>query len=518
GGSVVVGNGGTISLTGSGGGLYSSTGSGNYGIYLNTATISAGNGGSATNTITLTGIGGAGVGGSNYGIYAAAALTLTLNGSSASDICTFLNCTGGLGGTLNHGINISAVTTLSRATLQFVNVTGGGNGTANNYGLYINNVAVTAPTIISNDILGGPGLNNNYGLYISGASAALGGTGVITLNVFAGSLGTGSTEAGIVIDGGGSVIVGNGGSVTLVGTGGGLYSGTGTGNYGIYLNTATITAGNGNASTNSIILTGIGGTGTGGGHYGVYVAATPKMNLRGTGAADTVTFLNCTGGLGGTLNHGVNVSASLALVRGTLRFTNVSGGGSGTASNYGLFINNVSLSAPIILSSDLLGGPGFNNNYGLYVSGSSAVLGSTSMNKINVIAGSLGNGSNESGIVVDLGGSIVVGNGGTINLVGSGGGLYSSSGFQNYGIYLNQATLASGTGGSTLNTIILTGFGGEGTGGVNHGVATNTSLAVTMNGTNSSDSLTFLNCSGGGGGDSCGANLAASLSLSRGIL
>ena len=42
---------------------------------------------------------------------------------------------------------------------------------------------------------------------------------------------------------------------------------------------------------------------------------------------------------------------------------------------------------------------------------------------------------------------IVVGDGGTIDLVGTGGGLYSNLGSKNHGINLNGATLIAGNGG-----------------------------------------------------------------------
>ena len=62
-----------------------------------------------------------------------------------------------------------------------------------------------------------------------------------------------------------------------------------------------------------------------------------------------------------------------------------------------------------------------------------------------MVATSLGTGSNEYGIAIDsssnVNGAVHVGNGGTILLVGSGGGLYTnSSGASNVGLYLNGAT------------------------------------------------------------------------------
>ena len=65
----------------------------------------------------------------------------------------------------------------------------------------------------------------------------------------------------------------------------------------------------------------------------------------------------------------------------------------------------------MILGTDIYGGPGMgtsnsNGNIGLYISGSSAVLGSTSVYQIKMNGGSLGMGSGEIGIVMDQGGTV----------------------------------------------------------------------------------------------------------------
>ncbi|TPW18436.1 MAG: hypothetical protein FD130_244, partial [Halothiobacillaceae bacterium] len=256
------------------------------------------------------------------------------------------------------------------------------------------------------------------------------------------------------------MIVGDGGTIELNGTGGGLYStSSGANNYGIYLSSATLTAGNGGSLTNAINFTGIGGTGLTGSHYGVYGAASLSINLNGSGNSDIVNFTNCIGGTGGNSNYGVNLATDLTLAHGTLRFINLTGGGP-SQSNHGLVIT-ATIAAPVILGTDLYGGPGIGvvgtGNYGLYI-GSGGTIGDATLSYLTLSGGSLGIGSSEVGIVVDAGGAIVVSSQGTITLIGMGGGLYSAATAQNYGVFINGGSLTAG------NSITITGIGGVGTG------------------------------------------------------
>ena len=50
-------------------------------------------------------------------------------------------------------------------------------------------------------------------------------------------------------------------------------------------------------------------------------------------------------------------------------------------------------------------------------------------------------------------GRIISGNGSTINLFGTGGGLYSNNGANNDGVLLNGAVLTAGNGNNSVNTI-----------------------------------------------------------------
>ena len=501
GGAIVVGDGGIMLLNGSGGGLYSSNGGNeNHGIYLSSATLTAGIGGDLVNTITLTGIGGTGLGGNHYGVYGAASLAINLNGTGTSDTLNFLHCIGGTGGNSNYGVNLATNLTLAHGTLQFSSLTGGGPGVAN-HGLIVT-ATVTAPVIIGTDLYGGPGTgvvgNGNDGLYV-GSGGTIGDPTLSYLMLSGGSLGIGSSEVGLEIDSGGALVVGSQGTISLTGTGGGLYSAATARNYGVFINGGSLTAGS------TIAITGIGGVGTGSAgslHHGVQIAGA-MVN------SSSLTFLNCTGGSGGNRNYGVNFAGNLTLVNGLLQFTNVTGGGGRASSNnFGVNLSGSVVAAPTILGMDIFGGPGSGNNYGLYIE-SGSTLGSSATNQLQISAGSLGIGSNEYGIAVA--GSAIVGEGGTLTFVGTGGGLYSGAGQENYGIYLSGATFNVG------NSLVLTGIGGSGLVGLHHGVFVDSST-TTVGLNSSSNTLTFLNCSGGSGAGSDGVDIFGNLALATGTL
>ncbi|TPW18754.1 MAG: PE-PGRS family protein, partial [Halothiobacillaceae bacterium] len=467
----------TVTLTGTGGGLYSSSGQQNYGISLNNAVFNA------ANAVTLTGVGGTGTGGQHHGVFVYSANPNTL-------LCTFLNCTGGSGGSSNYGVDLNGSITMVSGTLQFTNVTGGGTG-LNNYGVYIGAI-VTAPMILGSDIYGGPGSGNDYGLNISGSLVAN------EVLISAGSLGLVSSEIGINLTGS---VVAN--TTILTGIGGGLYSGAGAGNYGVFLS----------GTVSGATLTGIGGVGTGGTHHGVTIS--------GATANNSLTITNSSGGTGGESNYGVNIIGNLTLVSGTLLFSNITGGGNST-SNYGISISGTVI-APIILGFDIYGGPGVGTsidtgNVGLFFASASAVLGSAATSQIYISAGSLGVGSFELGIHLDSG-NVTVGDGGSITLIGMAGGTYSNStGASNEGIRISGGTFVAGNGSSAVNAIALTGIGGTGGAGANYGINITVATTASLNGTNNSDSFSFINCAGGTGGNNNDGLRPGTFTLNRGTL
>ena len=200
---------------------------------------------------------------------------------------------------------------------------------------------------------------------------------------------------------------------------------------------------NGNTTTT---LSGFGGSGGGGLNYGV------EMNgaVISYGTNNTLNFSNCLGGSGsGGNNYGVTFSSNL-FVNGAINFTNVVGGSGGTA-NHGVFIpSGVTVTAPTLIGRDVEGG----GSIGFYLNG--GAFGSTGTNQIYIQAGSVGIGSNEVGIQIDNSGQMIVGDGGTMTLVGTGGGIYNGNGGSNYGVNLTSATLSAGiaTGPKSIRSIL----------------------------------------------------------------
>ena len=133
---------------------------------------------------------------------------------------------------------------------------------------------------------------------------------------------------------------------------------------------------------------------------------------------------------------------------------------------------------------------------------------------MSISAGSLGIGAGEYGINIQSG-TVAIGNGGIMTLVGMGGGTYSSSGNGNNGVNLDIATFIGGVAGTSSCTMSVTGIGGSGTTGLNNGVSISGSLAVTFNTTGGSNAFTFLNCIGGTVGSSnYGVNLNSATLIS----
>ena len=97
-GHIIVGNGGTITLFGAGGGAYNGAGLNNIGIYFNGCTLTAGNGGSQATAINIAGIGGSGSGGTHYGVDITGSFAVNLDDTNPASSLNFINCVGGSGG------------------------------------------------------------------------------------------------------------------------------------------------------------------------------------------------------------------------------------------------------------------------------------------------------------------------------------------------------------------------------------------------------------------------------------
>ncbi len=519
-GTIQVGNGGTLSLKGSGGGLYNGTGASNYGVELANATLTAGNGGTTVNTINVSGVGGTGTGGLHYGVdIETVGFHVNLNGTNAANSINFVNCVGGSGGLSNIGVNFATSLSLVNGSLNFQSISGGagGSGTTNHHGVVVNlGTTVTAPAIIAVDCFSGLGTGTDIGFSIGGT---LGSAATNQVSITAGSVGTASNGYGIQVFG--TVTVGSGATMTLTGSGGGTYNDSGTLNHGIYLNGATLTSSGAGATV--MTLTGFGGSGSNT-HGGAYIDTSGLTVNFGTSSSNQLNFLNCIGGFVGSNNYGVYVGGPVTTTgTGLTQFLNATGGGNGTGTNNNGLHFAANYSAPDIIA-EATGGFGkgtttSTGNYGIYIA-PTITLGGSTTNQIRLIGSSLGTGSFEFGIKVDSTGTIQVGDGGTLSLKGSGGGLYNGTGASNYGVELANATLTAGNGGSTVNTINVSGFGGIGTVGSHFGVDIETvGFSVNLNGTNPSNSINFINCAGGSGGSSnYGVNFSVGLTLVNGSL
>ena len=462
GGSVVVGNGATMALTGVGGGIYSGAGTGNHGVYLNNANLTS-TGANAT-TMTVTGLGGQGSGGTNAGAYIdAGGLTVSF-GSNANNGLNFLNCIGGFVGSQNYGVGVFGVVNTTGGVTQFLNACGGGNGAGqNNDGLHF--AANYLATAVVAQATGGFGhgmvgvpTSGNVGIYV-GSGVTVGGANANQIHLTGSSLGTGSYEFGIALISG-TLQVNNNGTISLKGIGGGLYNSTGGNNYGVQEVSATLATG-----TNGIInVSGSGGYGSGGHNTAVVVDLTVND--------PTITYSNIVGGFGGSFNYGVEFATSLNVVDGTINFFNVVGGsgGAGSTDNNGVNIDvGVSVAANAIVAQDCYGGQGTARDIGFNINGNLGSL-ATGTYEITIAAGSLGTGSNEYGIQV-LNSAVQVTDGGTVSFNGSGGGLYNNgTGTANHGVNLSGAAFSAGNGGTKATSVTISGIGGTGLVGVNHGV------------------------------------------------
>ena len=143
---------------------------------------------------------------------------------------------------------------------------------------------------------------HNATLGSSLSSGTFGGPGTRLISITGGSLGTGTFEVGVLLNGG-MMQVGDGGTITLVGAGGGVYnsSGSGSSNHGVDFATTIISAGIPTGSGQEIrsispVLEGkeeevlIAGD--------IEGSAATRIRLQGTNPLNALNFSNCAGGSG----------------------------------------------------------------------------------------------------------------------------------------------------------------------------------------------------------------------------
>jgi hypothetical protein len=527
GGLITSGGNGTVTITGYGGSLanqpvYATSGQQSFysqsmGVFVSGSNASISSGGAGN--VSVTGTGGGAYANTPYGIGVHLYFGTIKSGANAS---VFVNGTGFQNSNtqLQFGVHLygdSCITTGpgSGSTTVIGQGGGSGNGSINNYGVYLwsgGNATITAGGSGSVTVTGTGGLapsNNNYGVFLSGNSAS------------------------------NPTITSNGGAVQVNGYGGNGGSGTNSNSYGIQVGTnARITAG----GLGDVTVAGYGGhnNGTQGNlNVGVYVRSNGSSQLPGwiTSSGGNVTVIgvggggdaNSTAASSSACNTGVFLEQGTYITAGGMGNVSVTGQGGGRSpgatgnNNHGVLVsdgNRTTYSANNMAYSCISSSGGQVTVTGTGGGGSGSALNSTSANNYGVIvekAGTITSGGNADVIITGTGGSfgnstssgggshgvvvtgtqlptgapvayrstVTTGGSGNVTINGTGGG--SGTGSVNVGIVVSNGTLV--TAGGATSTVTLNGQGGNTTSGQNFGVCitnvTNTFPAtVTSNGGN----------------------------------
>lgn len=256
-----------------------------YGVYVELAgTISAGGGGDVLVEGTGHGTGNVGI-----GVRVGFGGSITSGGGNVQVIGTGSDS----GGSNNYGVELDkAGSQITAGGSGSVTVTGNGNGSgANNVGVWLetgSKITSSGGEVQVNGTGGNGAGDNNHGVVIdaTGGEISSGGSGQVTVTGNGGG-GTGNSNRGISIVGAASTITqGNGGNISLFGTGNG--TGLASSSYGVYFaNGAQIRA----TGSGSLGIQGIGGSGTGAGNFGVFlegatiVTANGNLTIGGTEGA-----------------------------------------------------------------------------------------------------------------------------------------------------------------------------------------------------------------------------------------
>jgi RHS repeat-associated protein len=494
-------SGATLTTTGDGDILLQGRGgddsSSNYGVSLQGGGVISSNG---TGTITLNGTGGNGTF-SNHGVFLFGAGTKVTSVSGAISITG----KGDGSGTSNHGVYV-----FSGAVVESTGATSGATITLDGTGNRGRGVFLTGTNTVVTSVSGAIGITGKDGVDVtSGAVVASTGTtagATITLDG-TGTISTSGSTRGVFLDHPSTKITSVSGAISITGKGGG----SGSGNYGIYVNgavvestgttagaTITLAGDSGNSTgtqhnygvnlqgsakvssvSGAIDIAGKGRDGTGSDNYGIYVGSGSVVESTGETAGAPIT-LNGTGGTGSSTNHGVFVSGvntKVSSVSGAINITGNGGDGSG-ASNYGILVSGQaaveSTGATITLTGT--GGNGTGLNFGVRLANANTKVSSASGAIEITGTGGDGSSSNNYGIDVSLGAlveSTGLTSGATINLVGIGG----NGSIHNYGVNLSDPNT---TVTSVSGTIAVIGTGGSGA--TSFGLRLASSAAVTSTG------------------------------------
>ncbi|MEM7537617.1 MAG: choice-of-anchor D domain-containing protein, partial [Chloroflexota bacterium] len=510
---------GAISLTGTGG----STGSGNYGLYLNGVTVRSTDG-----NLTLNGTGGhSSSGRSNSGIYAENSATVQTTGNGRIT----LKGTGGPGADANTGVFLNSNSVITSTGGLVITGTGGISATTiNNPGVTVVDSTVADLSTYGIQMTGrsGKGTGTNRGFYLL-RTALKTIDGSIELTGTVSDLSLGSTNHAIHLDNTTADSVN--GDIILTGIGGSFSDGQS--NSGIFLQNSTIVQTTG---TGRVVLDGTSGTGTSY-NAGVYlesssaITSTGGLVMTGTGSISTTA----------TNNPGVTMAGHSTVSDSSTDGIQMTGvAGNGTSNNSGIYLSAATINAvsgPISLTGTGGMTTTGNTNGGIYMTGNSSIANAS--DKQISLMGTGGNGAGTENVGIEFFGANTVESTGTgritlngtggegsatsdgvflngavivqsvtgdIQLVGQGGS--GSTGADKRGIWLNNQAIVRSTGmGATAASITLDGTGGNSTSG-SDGVyiATNNSQVTSVDG-----SITVIGRGGtGSGGVNHGVDLTNS--------
>ncbi|OAD90138.1 hypothetical protein A7A78_07935 [Aequorivita soesokkakensis] len=483
-----------ISITGTGG----TGGDSNNGVHIESETqVSA----TGTGAVQITGIAGTGAN-NNVGILLVnPAVVQTEDGNIT------MNGTGGNGsGNFQVGTALLNGNIVQIAGEGIANINGtGGTGIDNNYGVLVQNAAVTTSgggAVITGDAGPGSGDGQIGVILLLASTISDAANGDLVLN---GTAGNGvDLNSGIFLDGG-SRVSSLDGNISMKGVG----DGTGDFNHGLQMSAAAVIENTGMGSINlqgtggdgvyinqgirmentgtkistidgGITLSGTGGNATGTNNEGITIINEASIEAEGTGSI-TLTG-NAVAGDGS--NKGVVLFAPNTFVRSNGGGIAITGNGAGTGSNnLGISLENASSIQDMVDGNIVLngtGGNGLSTNRGISITAGSVVT--TMDGEISLTGqGGIGTGNSNDGILINGVGSQVTSSQGNIQIMANGGS--SGSGSQHIGLYVN----GSGTIQTVDGDINIQGVGGDGLGNYHNGVHLASQGRIEATGTGSVD-------------------------------
>ncbi len=442
GGSVIESTGtgagaGQITITGTGG----TAASVNDGVQIQDANTKIT---SISGNVTITGNGGGnGTGSSNVGVLVTTGGAVESTGTGAGAASITITGTGGSGTSSNMGVRLESANSRVTAVDGDIAITGtGGNGSSSgNHGV----IATTG------------GVVESTGTSADAATITITGTG-----------GNGTSDnTGVRIQVSGSKVAAVAGDISIIGTGG---NGSADTNHGVILATGGNVESTGTGANAAVIrITGTGGDGRSR-NVGVLIQDAGSMVT----AVDGDVHITGTGGDGsGSSNIGVTLdSGSVVESTGTgmdaAKISITGTGGSGTSQNVGVGIQNSDTKVTAVDGDITINGTGGNGsanlNDGVAILARGVVESTgTGVNAATItINGTGGDGTNtNTGVTIEFSGSKVTAVDGDITITGNGG---AGSEGMNHGVFVNQSGVVESTGtGVNAAAITINGTAGNGT-------------------------------------------------------